>query len=157
MKINTLIISTLIISIVSVFTLGACSSDDGDTTKPVITLTSPAEGANLQIGNEKGIHIEMDLEDNEMLASYKIDIHSNFDNHNHSKAESETIAFTFSKSWNVTGKNAHIHQHEIIVPLNTTPGKYHLMVYCVDAAGNESYVARNIVLSTEGGDDDNHE
>ena len=28
------------------------------------------------------------------------------------------------------------------------------MVYCTDAAGNESYVARNIVLSHDGEDDD---
>lgn len=27
------------------------------------------------------------------------------------------------------------------------PGNYHLMVYCTDAAGNETHIARNIVLS----------
>ncbi len=153
---KTLSIKTLFISVLVLLSFNACSSDDGDTTKPVINLISPAEGADLRVGNQDGIHLEMDLEDNENLASYKIDIHSNFDGHTH-KAEGETTAFSFSKSWNVTGKNAHIHHHEIIIPENATHGKYHLMVYCVDAAGNESYVARNITLSEEGEDDHNDE
>lgn len=34
------------------------------------------------------------------------------------------------------------------IPADATPRNYHLMVYCTDVAGNESYIARNIVLST---------
>jgi hypothetical protein len=30
------------------------------------------------------------------------------------------------------------------------------MVYCTDAAGNEAYIARNVVLSTEGGEEHEH-
>lgn len=30
------------------------------------------------------------------------------------------------------------------------------MVYCTDAAGNETYIARNIVLSTTAEEDDHH-
>ena len=44
-----------------------------------------------------------------------------------------------------------------MIPANATPGDYHLMVYCTDAAGNEAHVARNIVLSVTGGDDGHHE
>ena len=150
------IISTLLFISFFAITLSSCSdSDEGDTTKPVINLISPAENSNLKIGNEKGIHLEMDLSDNEELASYKIDIHGNFDGHGH-KSDDGTVVFKYSNSWKVSGKNAHIHQHEIIVPDNATAGNYHLMVFCVDAAGNESYVARNIVLSPEGGDDEEH-
>lgn len=130
--------------------MASCSDDDkGDTTPPTINLIDPAEGEELLIGDASGVHLEMELSDNEMLASYKIDIHSNFDGHNHSRAkETETVAFSLQKSWDVSGqKNAHIHHHEIVIPENATPGNYHMMVYCTDAAGNESYVARNIVLS----------
>ena len=53
-------------------------------------------------------------------------------------------------------KTAHIHHHDIVIPANATPGDYHLMVYCTDAAGNQTYIARNIVLSTTAEEDDHH-
>ena len=154
------IIKILFLSIISIITsisFTSCSNDDeGDTTPPAINLTAPAEGAVLKIGSD--IHFDMELSDNEMLSSYKVEIHNNFDGHNHTKslkAEDATTAFAFQKTWSVTGqKIAKIHHHEIIIPENATPGNYHLMVYCTDAAGNESYVARNIVLSHDGEDGD---
>jgi len=153
---KTISLTILALSIIVSLFMTACSdSEKGDTTKPVIELLAPAEGSNLKIGNEKGIHLEMNLADNEMLASYKIDIHNNFDGHDH-KAEGETVPFTYNNSWKVSGKNAYIHHHEILIPANATPGNYHLMVFCVDAAGNESYAARSIVLSADGGDDEDH-
>lgn len=154
------IIKILFLSIISIITsisFTSCSNDnDGDTTPPAINLTAPAEGAVLKIGSD--IHFDMELSDNEMLSSYKVEIHNNFDGHNHTKslkAEDATTAFAFQKTWSVAGqKTAKIHHHEIIIPENAIPGNYHLMVYCTDAAGNESYVARNIVLSHDGEDDD---
>lgn len=144
------------LSIVSILAVSAlfvsCSEDekDGDTTKPVINLIEPEEGAMLKPGST--IHFEMDLTDDVMLGSYKVEIHNNFDGHGHTKvATRETVAFTFNRSWDVSGlKNAHIHHHDIEISANATEGNYHLMVYCTDAAGNESYVARNIVLSEQG-------
>lgn len=127
----------------------SCNKDNGDTTKPVINLIEPEDGDELLIGGEHGIHFEMEVSDNEALASYKIDIHNNFDHHGHSKADDATVAFTFSRTYNdIAGKkNATVHHHDILIPANATPGDYHLVVYCTDAAGNESYVARDIVLS----------
>jgi hypothetical protein len=87
---------------------------------------------------------------------YKIEIHPNFDNHSHAQARdvSETVDFTFNKEWNdIRGKkNADIHHHEIKIPINATPGHYHLMVYCTDVAGNESHVAISVELSHEEGE-----
>lgn len=142
---SILLLSTLFVS---------CSDDEkqGDTTKPVINLIAPAEGAVLAVGTH--IHFDMELEDDVMLGSYKVEIHNNFDGHDHTKAEAgtgETTPFAYNNSWNVSGqKQAKIHHHEIEIPANATHGNYHLMVYCTDAAGNESYVARNIVLAKEG-------
>lgn len=134
----------------------SCSDDDGDTTAPVINLKAPVEGAVLKIGSD--VHFDLELLDNEMLASYKVDIHNNFDSHTHSKAsnsDNDTAPFAFQKSWDVSGlKKTSIHHHEIIISENATPGKYHLVVYCTDAAGNESHIARNIELSHEGEDHD---
>lgn len=156
---------------ISSFVFISCDKDeDSDTTKPVILLNEPEEGQALQIGNLKGMHFDMDLSDDVMLRSYKIEIHNNFDNHPHSRGNAvakdgsngaadaeETVDFTFNKSYDVSGqKNAHIHHHDIKIPANATPGAYHLMVYCTDAAGNESHIARNIVLSNDVEDEDHH-
>lgn len=131
--------------------------DDGDTVKPTIELESPAEGAVLKTGS--AIHLEMSLDDNEMLSSYKVDIHDAAGHTHETKAESsdETVIFTYSNSWSISGsKNAQIHHHEIEIPENAAHGAYHFLVYCTDASGNESYVVRNITLSDEG-DDGHHE
>lgn len=144
------------ISILLFSSLFASCSDEGDTQKPVIDLDEPEEGAVLHIGSP--VHFEMDLSDNEAIASYKVNIHNNFDGHSHSRAsETEaTVPFTFDKSYteDIAGKkNTHVHHHDIVIPANATPGKYHFMVYCTDEAGNEVFVVRNIELSKEGGED----
>ena len=145
----------------SAFVFVSCDNNDSsDTTKPLIELHEPEEGQALEIGNEHGVHLEMDLSDDVMLKSYKIEIHSNFDHHSHggnSRAAGATVDFSFNKSYDISGqKTAHIHHHDIVIPVDATPGDYHLMVYCTDAAGNESYVARNIKLSNEVEDEGHH-
>jgi hypothetical protein len=124
--------------------------EEVDTTKPVINLIEPEEGDVLQIGAD--VHFEMELSDDVMLGSYKVEIHSNFDGHGHeTKADGE--GFFFDRSWDVSGqRNASIHHHEIFIPEDAEPGDYHLMVYCLDAAGNETYVVINVELSHEAGE-----
>lgn len=148
MKIN---IDFRLVCLMAIFfvSFASCISDDyGDSVKPVINLISPVEGAILKIGSD--VHFDMELYDDTMLKSYKINIHSSFDGHTHSRASDATIDFIFNKSWEVNGKNAKVHHHEIVIPENATPGSYHMMIYCSDAAGNESYVARNIYLEHDG-------
>lgn len=127
----------------------ACSNDDADTTKPEILLHEPEDGDSLLIGED--IHFEADFSDNEKLGSYLVEIHNNFDGHGHkvkTTLPSEEEAFTFKKSYDLKGlRNSHVHHHDIVIPENATPGAYHLVVYCTDAAGNQSLVARDIILS----------
>ncbi|MDR2414672.1 MAG: DUF4625 domain-containing protein [Odoribacteraceae bacterium] len=157
-------ISCFNICLLAIFALlAAACGDDSDNTKPVINLIEPADGDTLHIGDD--VHFEMELSDNEELKSYKVDIHDNFDGHTHALSrdtEPESVAFSFNKTWELTGKKtASVHHHEIVIPENATPGAYHLMVYCTDAAGNEALVARDVVLSHEGGEhdhgDDDHD
>jgi hypothetical protein len=140
------------------FTVTSCK-EDSDTEKPVIKLIEPAEDDLLQIGGEHGVHFEAEFSDNEMLASYKVNIHPNFDDHGHTatKDAAETVDFEFEKSWPISGKNADIHHHLIEIPENATPGHYHLMVYCTDAAGNESHIAVDIELSHEAGEEEHED
>lgn len=140
------------------FGFASCSDDDNDNEKPVISDFEPAEGDSLQIG--KAVHLEVDLSDNEKLASYKIDIHNNFDNHGDHSASlkamaSDSVAFAYSNVFtDVAGqKNAHVHHHSINIPdadANGKPyktGKYHFVIYCLDEAGNESVRSHNVILT----------
>ena len=153
----------LVISLLAICSvcLPACDNDEkGDVTKPVIDLIEPEEGAVLKIGNEKGVHFEMNLSDDVMLKSYKINIHNNFDGHSHTRASEggTTKPFAFERTYTDKAgqKQARVHNHDIKIPADATPGNYHLMVYCLDRSGNETYVARNIVLSTTGGVESEH-
>lgn len=144
-------VTLFLIAVVITAFIWSCSKDeDKDTTKPVIELEEPADGDTLFIGYET--HLEMELTDDVQLKSYKIDIHSNFDGHNHTKSIAADGAWIYTKSWDVSGsKNAHVHHHEIEVPATVdgvpiAKGKYHFMVYCTDAAGNESYIARSVIV-----------
>jgi hypothetical protein len=150
---NNFLLGLLALSLV---TFSACV--DGDTTKPLIDLHEPADGDVLLIGDEHGIHFEADFSDNEALAAYRINIHSNFDGHEHVRDSGPGTAFAYDQSWSLSGKNAHVHHHHIQVPEDAQAGNYHLMVYCTDVAGNESYIAVHIVLShdAESGDDHDH-
>jgi hypothetical protein len=131
--------------------------EDSDTEKPVINLIEPEEDDILHIGDD--VHFEVEFSDNEMLASYKVDIHPNFDGHTHAvtKGDDEPEDFTFQRTWTISGKNAAVHHHDIVIPENATPGLYHLMVYCTDAAGNESHIAVDVELSHEEGEEHEHE
>lgn len=138
----------LVIALACSFTLAACGDDDNvaDTTLPVIDLDEPEDGDELLIGAE--VHFECDFSDNEMLGSYMVEIHSNFDGHTHKAATRAEEPFFFKKSYELTGlRNAHIHHHDIVIPENAAEGNYHLVVYCTDAAGNQALVARDIILS----------
>lgn len=153
--------TTLFTALVITTSLVSCSKDGGDTTKPEINLTSPAEGATL--GTDGDVHFEMELSDDVALGSYKVEIHSNFDGHTHASVtrsdSDETTAFSYNNTWSdIEGqRNATIHHHEIIIPADATHGDYHFIVYCTDAAGNESYVVRNIEIEAEGEEHDHDE
>lgn len=93
----------------SVFAFISCDDSDSDTTKPVIELSEPEEGQELKIGDEHGVHFEMDLSDDVMLKSYMIEIHSNFDHHSHGKSRAAatgeaTVDFSFNRSYDISGK-----------------------------------------------------
>lgn len=156
-----MILSGALIISTSLF-FNACSDKNIDSEAPVITLNEPKNEDAIKIGDPAGVHSEMELSDNIKLSSYKVNIHSNFDHHSHTRADEsavETAAFEYTKVFMEaegeklsTKKNAHIHHHEIIIPatFNGKPikeGEYHFIVYCTDLAGNESFVVRDVILS----------
>jgi len=124
----------------------SCEKDEEDTQKPVITIEGPEQNEVLYLGS--GIHFEVEFSDDTELKSYKVDIHSNFDGHTDKSTQHDSISWSFQKSWNFDAgqKNALVHHHEIVIPKEydgkeISQGNYHLMIYCTDAAGNESWIA----------------
>lgn len=138
---------------VASFTLSCSNDDNKDTTKPVIELIEPANGDTLFIGHE--VHLEVDLYDNVKLKSFKVEIHSNFSSHGHTKSINTDAEWSFNKSWNITGlKNTSIHNHEIEVPttINGSPiakGKYHFSIQVLDEAGNESKKFVDVIIAND--------
>lgn len=137
----------------------------GDTTPPVISMKTPAENAKLYIGS--AIAFKADFSDNEALASYKIDIHFEHAGGHSIKGDLPSLrgveaemAFSFNKTWTITGKTFTAEQ-AIDVPMTVTdpsdnsqkqtkPGKYHMVIYLLDKAGNETILVRNITLAKVG-------
>ena len=139
-----------------------CDDDDSaiDSSAPEIIINSPANGDTLHIGEE--VHFECDFTDNEELKSYKIEFHNNFNGHSHNSVQlksEELEAWSYSNSWDFdTGlKSTTVHHHEIAIPESVASGEYHMGIYCVDAAGIESHIYVEVLLSNEEASDKDHD
>lgn len=131
----------------------ACDDDEVDTTKPEITVVAPEAETIYHPGET--ITIQATFTDNIELDSYKIDIHDNFDghDHDHKKSTNSEEPFIFSGSWDFEKglKSATITNTEIVIPElidgeEVAHGEYHLMIYCADAAGNENNTVVEIII-----------
>ncbi|MGQ1785013.1 MULTISPECIES: DUF4625 domain-containing protein [unclassified Saccharicrinis] len=138
-----------------IFVFVACSSsDEVDTTKPTIELMKPVDGEAFHPGDK--IEFICNFSDNDELASYKVDIHSAFDSHAHSAIqlksgaeEDHGEAWDYENTWTFEDglSTASVSHQEMVIPVTilhegvseeVAEGHYHLGVYCLDAAGNQS-------------------
>ncbi len=124
-------------------------ADEKDTTKPQINLTSPANETEFMPGD--AIAFGAVFSDDKELGSYKIDIHPG-EGHDH-KSTSDNGAWSYQKSWSLPegSTNETVSHSEIVIPeevdgVPTMPGDYHFLVYCTDKAGNEEFVAHDIII-----------
>lgn len=145
-------------AIFSIITFQSCSSDDDsgvDTEKPVIILNVPTDHEAHLPGEE--LHLEADFSDNVELGSYKVEIHSAADGHEHRGENAEGEWFYTQTAEIPAGlKITSIHEH-IMIPteVNGTPiaeGHYHLGIFLTDKAGNEQQLFIEIVI----GEDHDH-
>ena len=147
-----------LIALVSLF-FTSCSSDDDngglDNQAPVITINEPTLEEVFNVGGE--VHLDIDVEDDKELASYKIDIHNNFDGHDHGRSTSAANVepWSFSQSFDIEAglTSFNIHDH-LEIPQNIAEGEYHLGIFVVDAAGNQSEAFVEIMVGEAHGDDD---
>jgi len=107
--------------------------EPGDTSPPTIVVATPTQEENFTGGN--AIPFKATFSDNISLSEYRIEMHSDFDGHSHEKLS--TVPFYFDTIVSTTGKQ-HTGEFPIQIPLDVTAGKYHFIVTCIDAAGNEA-------------------
>lgn len=158
-KINLIILAVLGLFLTVSF--ASCGEDEGDITPPIINLISPADGATIEAGT--ALELEMELSDNDMLKSYKVNIHNAFDGHTHGDAddhehakaaEAESKPFSIDKIWSLSENSVKVKHTEIVIPENATPGNYHMVIKCFDISGNEQTVVRRIVIENDAYDHD---
>ena len=162
----------VLLMLAAVTAFSGCDSEEIDTAKPQILLIEPAEEEAYAPGS--AIHFMVTLSDNEALASYKVNIHGAFDGHDHSASsplrtgkaitrateDSMALEITWLESdfiklgeEPIAGKRSVTIQHHLMqVPdsVNGRPvkeGHYHFTVYCTDSSGQESFIAREIVIA----------
>ncbi|MCW3806311.1 DUF4625 domain-containing protein [Plebeiibacterium marinum] len=146
-----------IIPVLALLSFVSCSDeDDIDTTKPAISIISPADEDGFEPGDE--ISFSCMFSDDTELASYKIEIHSNFDGHDHEHTavmkqafEEEGHEWSYSKTYTFeTGQTVvNVEDLKIQIPATIThegveeevaEGDYHFGVHVADVAGNETSV-----------------
>jgi len=151
MKMKVLL-STICLLFCAFMTVASKKNESSANQGPVITLIAPAEGDIMQIGN--AIHFDVDLKDDNILESYRIEIHDNSDGHSHTKAN-EGVKYTsiFDKTWSdIAGETyKQVHHHGIVIPKEAKEGNYHFIIYCKNKKGEESSVIRSVVLSRNAG------
>lgn len=121
----------------------SCSDDDTDTQKPTIVIQEPHAEEEVAPGGE--LHIEAIFTDNVELASYKIEIHEDFDDHTHAvyKNSHDVNPWSYDKTFEIpAGLTTFEAVEHLDIPteINGEPiseGTYHLGIYVTDAAGNE--------------------
>lgn len=154
-------------SITASLFLASCSGDDDatiDTQAPVISIAEPHDEEEVAPGGE--IHFEATFTDNVALASYKIEVHSAFDGHTHSRTKQEDHhdnPWSYNEVFTIEPGNTTFDAHEHIdVPaeINGEPiseGHYHFGVYVTDTAGNESQAFLEVHIEGEHEDDDHED
>lgn len=142
----------LFLSAIIAFSLyfAACNKDDNDNTPPTIVIEEPEANDSLRPGSN--LHFGAEFTDNVMLKKYKVDIHS-AEGHTHAtKATASDSVWLFQKTYDISGqKNATVHEM-IPIPSNAKEGKYHLVAYCTDEAGNESLAYVTFTVSSKAND-----
>ena len=133
--------SIYLLGLGSMFLLAGCGDADEevsavDTAAPTIEVSEPVMGEAVAAGSD--MHFEATFTDNEALATFKLDLHENFDGHSHGKVS--VTPFDFEQTYTIQGKTAEPHE-DVAIAADATAGPYHLTVVAIDASGNSTTFA----------------
>lgn len=109
---------------------------------PEVVDTAKPEMINIQHDEvvEPGgeLEITFQLEDNVALGEVRINIHDDFDGHEHERIRMETTPFSYDNILDaMKGQKSYTVQEQIPIPESAATGIYHLQIRFIDAAGNE--------------------
>lgn len=121
--------------------------EDNDTTPPYfnyIQVNAQEEDVVENIPGTLGFRV--DCVDDNQLGQLKIEVHENFDGHDHGKIAAD--AFFYSVVVNLSGKKQNINK-VVNIPTNAASGPYHMTFQLTDRAGNQAnVVTRNLTLQS---------
>ncbi|WP_443936794.1 DUF4625 domain-containing protein [Pedobacter sp. MW01-1-1] len=144
MKINKI---ALMLTVLVLLAFESCKKEkEVDTEYPVIELTPnsfPQQCSELQRGQTFVFRAKFN--DNRALGSSSIDIHHNFDHHNHStevndcglgSQKTPVNPFLLIKTFAIpAGLNTYEMNQPIEIPANVDPGDYHFLIRLTDKEG----------------------
>jgi len=133
----------------SLFAVASCSDDDTvDTEKPTIEIVSPVDHQEVEPGSS--FTFKANLADNAGLASYKVEVHSAEDGHEHKTVMAKSGFFEYSVVKDVPNK-AKNHTAEEVIPVGTdvTEGHYHVGITVLDVNGNQNQQFLEIFIGHE--------
>jgi hypothetical protein len=126
----------------------ACSGGDNDkidTEYPVIDLSNAFPIQCSEVTRGQKFTFKAKFTDNVLLGSYSLDIHHNFDHHNHSTEVNDCAAEAVKKPVkpllyinSVTipdGSKTYEANQEINIPADVDPGDYHFLIRLTDKEG----------------------
>ena len=147
-NIKTQLFSLLFVSIAFV----SCSDSDSsdlDTQKPTISIQSPTDHQEVEPGSE--LNIQALLQDETALASYKVEIHAAGDGHEHRTiALDNKVPFTYENVFQIeSNPKSYQVDYSISIPENAKEDHYHVGIFCIDAAGNQSQQFVEIFIGHE--------
>jgi uncharacterized membrane protein len=129
-----------LIAIIGAMALFSCSKKDKEI--PVLSLQTPSDSAVVKAGET--VLFSASITDNDALSQFKIDIHNNFDGHNHQKVNITPWEKIIINDLSGTSASPEL---SIPVPENAAAGWYHMVVTAVDASGNLSeFSLRNLKI-----------
>ncbi|WLD24440.1 DUF4625 domain-containing protein [Flavobacterium dauae] len=138
-------LASLSFAIISLIGISSCSNDDTtagtesiiDTTKPTIQIITPTDDQEIEPGSV--LNFKADLKDNIGLASYKVEVHSAEDGHQHKAKQLEAEEFHYDFSAEVSSKSPEFTvEKSINVPEDVKEGHYHVGITVLDVNGNQN-------------------
>jgi|SRR5690606_556164 len=132
-------LASLSFAIISLFVVSSCSDDDAvvDTTKPTIEIISPTDHQEVEPGSV--FTVKANLADNVGLASYKIEIHSAEDGHEHKAKQLNEEHYEYAFTGEVPNKaTTYTLEHAITIPADAPEEHYHVGITVLDVNGNQN-------------------
>lgn len=132
-------LASLSFAIISLIGVSSCSDDDTviDTTKPTIEIITPTDHQEVHPGSV--FTVKANLADNVGLASYKIEIHSAEDGHEHKAKQLLATDFEYSFVGEVPNKaTTYTLEHAITIPADAAEEHYHVGITVLDVNGNQN-------------------